>query len=219
MSDERHITVAKTARYYTVGDMENAGEVWFVIHGYAQLAARFLRRFQSLADDTRLMVAPEALNRYYFETAPGVHAPDAGVGGTWMTREEREYEITDYVAYLDTLYQRIKRGLTREPTRVVAVGFSQGAATAARWAARGSASLSDVILVGGFLPPEIDPHAGALHGAALTFLHGRTDPYATADRIRKESDRLTASGLKHAVVEYNGAHEITDDAIQAMLRS
>ncbi|HEX6693325.1 MAG TPA: hypothetical protein VF035_01355, partial [Longimicrobiales bacterium] len=123
---ELHIAVQKTARYAVLGDLADPREVWFVIHGYGQLARRFLRRFTSLVGDGRLIVAPEALNRYYFETSPGVHARDAGIGGTWMTHEDRETEIADYIAYLDQLYHFIIGGAQRVPARVVVLGFSQG---------------------------------------------------------------------------------------------
>ena len=223
--DERHITVAKTARYITLGDGGDGGEggdgdvreVWFVMHGYGQLAPRFMKRFQSMVGEGRLIVAPEALNRYYFETSPGVHAADAGVGATWMTREEREYEIADYVAYLDRLYEAVIGGLRRSPARIAALGFSQGAATAARWVARGQARLTDVMLCGGFLPPEIEPSPHALKGASLALIHGRQDPYASESRIAQESARLRAGGLPHRVTPFEGVHEISDAAINAIL--
>ena len=42
-------------------------EVWFVLHGFGQLSPYFIRHFGVLADGTRLIVAPEALNRFYLE--------------------------------------------------------------------------------------------------------------------------------------------------------
>lgn len=86
MSDavERHLEVARTARYWVIGeDVSNPAEVWFVLHGYKQLACRFLRRFEPLADGTRLLVAAEGLSRFYAEESPGRHGPGAVVGATW----------------------------------------------------------------------------------------------------------------------------------------
>jgi predicted esterase len=217
--EEHHLAVAKTARYMILGDPASAREVWFVIHGYGQLASRFLRRFTTLNSGGRLIVAPEALNRYYFETSPGVHAQDAGIGATWMTREDRETEITDYVAYLETLYEHIIGTLPHPPLRIVALGFSQGAATAARWIARSSSRVTDVMLWGGFLPPEIEPGPNAFRGANLTLVHGSKDPYATPDRIARESQRLMAGGLHNSVVAFDGAHEVTDTALRTLLEA
>ncbi len=205
---EHHIAVRRSARFAVLGDLDDAREVWFVLHGYGQLAARFLPRFEPLIGDGRLIVAPEALNRYYFETSPGVHASDAGIGATWMTREDRETEIDDYVDYLDTLYDHVVGGLQRTPARIVALGFSQGAATAARWIAHRTSRVSDVVLWGGFLPDDVQPAADVFGGAAVTLVHGRADRYASEARIAQASEVMTAAGLAHRVLPFDGGHEV-----------
>ena len=133
---ERHLKVTRTARYWTVGDpgQGDGGEIWFVLHGYKQLARRFLRRFEALATDRRMLVAPEALSRFYVSPEPGRHGPRSVVGATWMTREDRLNEIEDYVAYLDGLAEEL--GAARH--RMTVLGFSQGVATATRWVVRGA---------------------------------------------------------------------------------
>ena len=160
------LTVTKTARYYCIGPTDDAAirEVWFILHGFGQLAATFATYFGDLDDGTRLIVAPEALNRYYLVPANGVPAAERPVGATWMTREDRDHEIADYVNYLDTLHAEIARRVP-SPDRIVVVGFSQGAATAARWAARGTARLDRLVLWGGMLPPGDRSRRGA-SGAA-----------------------------------------------------
>jgi hypothetical protein len=72
------------------------------------LASRFLTRFIPIEREDRLFVAPEARSRYYL-TPPqgGPHAPNTPVGASWMTSEDREHEIEDYVRYLDLLYAEI----------------------------------------------------------------------------------------------------------------
>ncbi|MGH9418647.1 MAG: alpha/beta hydrolase, partial [Thermoanaerobaculia bacterium] len=84
---------------------EALSEVWIVCHGHGQLAARFLSRFVPIERSDRLFVAPEALSRYYLQPPRGgPHAPNAPIGATWMTSEDRDCEIADYVGYLDLLY-------------------------------------------------------------------------------------------------------------------
>jgi flagellar FliL protein len=40
---ENHIDIRKSARYYTLGALnDNTSEVWFILHGYAQLAKDIL---------------------------------------------------------------------------------------------------------------------------------------------------------------------------------
>ena len=91
---ERHIRVARTGRYHTLGEAgANLREVWFVCHGYRQLGRRFLPRFAELDDGTRRIGAPEALSRFYLHDPETGHGKDVPIGATWMTREDRENEI------------------------------------------------------------------------------------------------------------------------------
>ena len=41
--------------------------VWLVLHGYRQLADRFVARFEPVASPERLIMAPEGLNRFYLD--------------------------------------------------------------------------------------------------------------------------------------------------------
>ena len=45
--ETKHITIDRRVRYATLGQPSEAvREVWFVLHGYSQLAPRFLRHRQ-----------------------------------------------------------------------------------------------------------------------------------------------------------------------------
>lgn len=92
-AEEHHLTVERTARYWTLGEAESAEEVWVVLHGYKQLARRFIRRFKPLDNGRRLIVAPEGLSRFYVSPSEGRHGVASVVGATWMTREDRRAEI------------------------------------------------------------------------------------------------------------------------------
>src|SRR5207247_9831140 len=101
---EHHLSVAKTARYFTLGERSGGGRpVWFACHGYGQLAGRFLEKLRVLDDGTRYLVAPEGLSRFYLSESP----TERRVGASWMTREDRLAEIADYVQYLDAVYQHV----------------------------------------------------------------------------------------------------------------
>ena len=104
-----------------------------------------------------MIVAPEALNRFYLSREGGRAGASARVGATWMTREDRLAEIDDYVRYLDDLHREITEGQQRKNVRVTALGFSQGTATAARWLVHGTARIDRLVLWAGLLPPEIEP--------------------------------------------------------------
>ena len=213
---EHHLTVPRTARYLTLGPTDAPAQVWFVLHGYAQLASRFLRQFTPIDDGTRLIVAPEALSRFYLE--PGVHGPEARVGATWMTREDRLSEINDYVAYLDALCVHVQRSLARPASDVRVLGFSQGAATASRWVAMGRSRVDRLYLWGGFLPPDLDLHlaAPALRRAQLTVLLGRGDAYATPERRADLESRLRSNDIPVDVIDYDGGHRVHAGTLQAL---
>jgi predicted esterase len=207
--NEHHLAVRRTARYYTLGTPD-AHDVWIVCHGYAQLARYFLRAFQPLDDGTRYIVAPEALNRYYHETAPGVHTRNARIAATWMTREHREHEIEDYIAYLDTLARHVAG---REPRRITALGFSQGAATVSRWAARGGARIDHVILWASPLAPELDPSPDLLRGARLTIAIGADDEQIPQGEVDRQDERLRSHGMSYELFRYPGGHRIDAAAL------
>ncbi len=114
--NEHHVAVERSARYHTLGKAHgDVSEVWFVLHGYGQLAGEFIRYFADLDDGSRLIVAPEALNRFYTVSVTSAPAAERSVGATWMTREDRERDIADYVAYLERLHATVLGGLGSEP--------------------------------------------------------------------------------------------------------
>ena len=202
---EHHLPVTRTARYWTAGDPD-APSVWVVLHGYKQLARRFLRRFEHLAGPDVLVVAPEALSRFYVSQEPGRHGPESVVGATWMTKEDRLREIDDYVAYLDRLVEALNvgaRGLT-------VVGFSQGVATAARWVVHGAVQPDRLLLWGDSSPPDLDLERArtALRDVETVLVRGDRDRAFDEARVAAEAARLDGAGIVYRVVTYAGGHDI-----------
>lgn len=218
------IKVTRTGRYETLGPEDRTvDELWFVLHGYGQLAATFIRKFDVLADGTRLIVAPEALNRFYLvgvESAPAAERP---VGATWMTREDRENEISDYVGYLDAVAADVRHRLPngdRSP-RIMILGFSQATATAVRWVASGSIAPSNLILWGGFVPPEIDTveRARAISVRPLELVLGSADGFVSPERLAEEERRLRDLHLPYRLTRYEGGHSIQRDVLRDLAGS
>jgi predicted esterase len=211
MLEESHISVTRTARYYTLGgDVHSPSEIWFVCHGYGQLAAYFARHFEPLDDGTRLIVVPEALSRFYFGDPRQAHGPDALVGATWMTREDREREIEDHVRYLDTLFAHIRGRRGRARARVTVLGFSQGVATVCRWLTRGAARVDRLVVWGGKLPPDIFPlpTTSPLRATTLTVVVGASDEYITPLVAAEQEALLQAEKLAYEVCRFDGGHTI-----------
>src|SRR5437667_4129795 len=162
---EHVFSTPRTARCFTLGSPQGATDVWFVCHGYGQLASRFLERFRALEAERRCIVAPEGLSRFYLTESPA----ERRVGASWMTREDRLNEIDDYVRYLDGVYGNV----VPRNARVTALGFSQGTATVCRWAGLGSSRIDRLIVWGGEVPPDLD--LKRLRVPGLTIVYGTRD--------------------------------------------
>jgi predicted esterase len=218
---EHHLPVSRTARYFTLGDLGPATrEVWIVLHGYAQLAARFLRQFAPLADPARVVVAPEGLSRFYLETSlRGSHGDT--VGATWMTREDRLADIADYVHYLDALHGAIFSRVQRGAASLHVLGFSQGTATASRWTAQGAGGVPDrLTLWGGEVPPDLDLAAAAerWRRLRLALVVGDGDEYITPKILARDEERLRAHGIPYDVRRFAGGHIIDPGVLRELAR-
>lgn len=219
---EHHLTVRRTARYCTLGDGAAAvGDVWIVCHGFGQLARPFLEEFRVISRPGRLIVAPEALNRFYLNREGGRGGASARVGATWMTREDRLAEIDDYVGYLDDVHREVV-GATAGGVRVTALGFSQGTATVARWVVHGAARIDRVILWAGLLPPEIDPASAArsrLMSADVHLVRGTADEMVDAGQLRAQREALDGAGVRVSVVEFDGGHRLDSGLLERIASS
>jgi predicted esterase len=218
--EQRHLQVPRSARYAIMGSLESElSEVWIVCHGHGQLARRFLSRFLPLERADRLFVAPEALSRYYLG-APfaGPHPSETPVGASWMTNEDREVEMQDYIGYLDLLYEEIFSVVDRAKVRLWVLGFSQGVATVARWVARGKVDPDRVVLFAGLLPPELDADGAArlARRSPLTIVLGARDSFAKPDLIAAQEARLRELRVPHAMIRFEGGHEITPDVLKVL---
>lgn len=205
----RHIQVTRTARYYTLGGWGDAvDDVWFALHGYRQAARRFARRFTILDAPERLVVVPEALSRFYVDRSPGRHGPEHRVGASWMTREDRDNEIGDYVAYLDSLADEVANAPAAR--RRVVLGFSQGAHTASRWVVLGRADAQELVLWGAGLATDLSPDALAvgLDGVHVTFVRGASDRFRDTREEAAQEALLEKLGVPFTVIIFPGGHEI-----------
>lgn len=215
MMKENHLTVPRTARYFTLGRPGvHLREVWFVCHGYGQLAEYFLRNFEDLDDGSRLIVAPEALSRFYLTGA------FERIGATWMTREDRLNEINDYVNYLDRLYKHIFLEIDPARVSVTALGFSQGTATVCRWISRGTIKIDRLILWAGQIPPELDLQVqkDIFSRVNLTVVLGTNDEYAKPELLAEQKSRLENSGVPFQFLRFEGGHVIDREVLKKLVQ-
>lgn len=198
----RHtLEVPRFARYHRLGTPTAATRALeFVLHGYGQLAGPFLESARARATPQRVLVAPEGLSRYYLRRGTGE------VGASWMTKEERALEIVDTVRYLD----RVAAEVASDELELTLLGFSQGAAAAARWALLGQTVFARVSLLGCPLPPDLElaAHAPRVRALGWTFVLGLEDTTVERGALERDLERLRALGASAELRTFAGGHAL-----------
>lgn len=211
------LSTPRTARCVVRGpeDLSAVRELWIVLHGYAQLAAEIADSIGAIDDGTRLIVAPEALSRFYDAPSLSSHR-DARVGASWMTREERLDEIADYITWLQRAYEHFAARLAPD-VPVTVLGFSQGGTAASRWVAAGSVPATRFICWGAAIAPELDlGPASPLRSARLTLVLGNRDRWIKPEHLAAERARLDVAGVPYSVAEFDGGHRLDDDTLRRL---
>lgn len=211
---EHKLTVPRTARYYTLGTPTgHIRDLWVVCHGYGQLARYFLRHFAVLDDGAALVVAPEALSRFYLDGFSG------RVGATWMTKEDRLSEIEDQTAYLNLLLQHHLDQLPAD-VRVHVLGFSQGGATVCRWLATGNVKCHHLVLWAAAFPEDISFEAGqsAFGAMPVDVVHGTQDAFITPDKLKQQQQLMQHLGIAPQYHTFTGGHTLDADTLLSLAR-
>lgn len=208
---EHHLQVKRTARYFTLGTLnKHTKQIWFVLHGYGQLAQFFIKKFDILNDSQTVIVAPEALSRFYLQGVSG------RVGATWMTKEERAYEIDDYIFYLNQLYDTLLEERNLDDIQINMLGFSQGNATLLRWLNNDHVRYDRVVIWAGFfgngVADVIDP--AKLSNVPTTLVYGTQDEYLVQVDLAKYEADLKASIPHLEVVTFEGKHTIDPEVLK-----
>ncbi len=193
------------ARYFKLGQIqENTEQIWFVCHGYGQLAYYFIRNFKPLDDGRHVVIAPEGLSRFYLEGFSG------RVGATWMTRDNRLMDIDNYTAYLNEIYAKEIPSTIPAHIKINVLGFSQGAATVSRWIMQDQVHFDRLILWAGIFPSDIDLEAGhqKLKKHQIAVVHGTKDPFIDPEQEAMQQKLITALRIDPKRYTFNGAHEI-----------
>ncbi len=215
--------VQRTARYAMIGVApDEAHTIWFVLHGYGQLAARFLRHFVHALPANTCIVAPEGLSRFYLD-APGTDGAHLQrVGATWLTREARELEIRDTMRWLDALYEDVvgasRRARGVMPT-VGVLGFSQGVATAMRWMALSAVAPSQVVVWAGGLAHDVDDLALAakLANATVTLVAGTTDQFVSDETRVTMLANVRLLQPNATLLQFEGGHRLDTETLRTVL--
>ena len=213
----------RTGRYAMAGaEPAAASRIWFALHGYGQLATRFLRPFEGLIPADTCVVAPEGLSRFYLESprADGSHMQR--IGATWLTRESRDTEIEDVRLWLDRVHDEVvgeslrARGVS--PSTAV-LGFSQGVATAMRWVASGHVRPRCFVAWAGGLAHDVaeDDFRARLIGADTVLVAGLRDSFATEEARAKVRADFAQYHAAPREISYDGEHHLDSATLVELL--
>jgi predicted esterase len=215
---EKELSFSFSARYFKLAPTSGASrEIWFVLHGYGQLAQYFLKNFQAVADRGITLIAPEALSRFYLEDVQSrARSGNNRVGATWMTRENRLADIRNYITFLNQVYTT---EVTDQTTPISILGFSQGAATASRWVIDSNIKFNRLILWAGVFPPDMDFKTGkeVLQDKKIVLAYGNKDPFLNDDRFTEMKMLSEKLKITAEVITFEGAHEINQDALMRLV--
>lgn len=196
-----HISVTRTARVISSERTDETKILWICLHGYGELATDFYEKVQVLADERTLVVCPEGLSRFYTRGGSGP------VGASWMTKEAREDEISDYCRYLNSILDLTLKDCS-SISEINILGFSQGAATASRFVASlENYKVDKLILWGAVFPPDMERTAVKEKVRRTYLVAGDNDKYLSSEIIeslKTEFDEF---------ISYNGGHEVIPNVL------
>ena len=195
------LNISKTAKFVTYGNPKTAKTIMFVLHGYGQLADYFIRKFNMLNENDYFVVAPEGLHRFYLKGASG------RVGASWMTKEERQSDIDDYVKYLDLLWASISKKYSFDYK--ILLGFSQGGATASRWHNEGQFKANQFLLWAAVFPDDMNLNfSNKFELSDNYFILGNNDEYITIEKGEQHIIEINKKSIDFQFVKFSGKHTI-----------
>lgn len=212
MSIAKSIVIQRSARYFLSSEPSALQtKLCFVLHGYGQLPQYFIRKFQALNRSDILFVAPEGLHRFYLQGNAG------RVGASWMTKEERLEDIADYNRMLDQIAEEL---LSQNDYQKIAIlGFSQGVATACRWANNTRHKFDSLISWAGAFPPDLDFKAALanLKPRELHLLCGNEDEFISEERLKEHLNFLAEKGIQPQLQRFEGGHDIYKAPLEELM--
>jgi len=201
------------APYYKLGECnEHTKNIWIIFHGYGQLVKDFYEKFSAIDHQKNLLIFPQALSKFYLK---GV---DKNIGASWMTSQERELDIDNYITYLDQIYLQESLG-TNNRIKLNILGFSQGGHTASRWIYRSGLAYDRLILWGSGLAQEINRHIvqSSFNKGQQYFVVGDQDRFIDQSALDAAQKRYASIGFKYELVQYQGIHDIYSEVLKDLL--
>lgn len=212
--EEKSIDFNFSARYFDNGlEIEKTKAIWFVFHGYGQLAFYFIRKFESLKNAGIRVIAPEGLSKFYLDEKT------QRVGANWMTKDDRIRDIKNYQTYFKNVYQEVLSKYKEKNWPITLLGFSQGGATVGRCAALDGIQYNRLILWAGLFPFDMDSETGraTFKDKIIEFVYGTEDPYLNDSRFAEMEKLSKMFGVSPRVTTFKGGHIIDNKTLQKFI--
>ena len=132
-----------------------------------------------------------------------------------MTKYERESEISDYINYLNLLYDFVLEKFDVNNLKINILGFSQGTATVARWCMNETIKYDRLILWAGYfgngIENVIDPEK--LTQKKVVLCYGKEDEFLVKiDTQKYEADIQKV--IPHLQIHtFEGGHTIDEELL------
>jgi predicted esterase len=121
------------------------------------------------------------------------------------------------VNYLNQVYDRC---VPKDFNGIITVlGFSQGAATAARWVIDNHIKFHQLITWCGILPEDMDFDVATeiFKNKKVMVVMGKTDPYLNDEKLKQMTTIHERLKINPAVIEFDGGHEIPPDMLHTFV--
>ena len=213
---KKQISISKTGKYSQIGKCsKKINNVWIVLHGYGMLSEYFVKKFECIIDETTLVIAPEATNRFYLANNY------TRVGASWMTKLDKEQEISDNILFLDKLFSIIKKEIGHNNFKLNKLGFSQGGPTLVRWLMSNKLNTNSLILWGSDIPKDslVIENKSRWNSMNLKIVIGKNDEYINEEKKQEFVGVVKSYGLKYDLIEYKGSHKIIEEELKKIANS
>ena len=213
---KKQISISKTGKYSQIGKCsKKINNVWIVLHGYGMLSEYFVKKFECIINETTLVIAPEATNRFYLRDNY------TRVGASWMTKLDREQEISDNILFLDKLFSIIKKEIGHDNFKLNTLGFSQGGPTLVSWLMSNKLNTNSLILWGSDIPKDslVIENKSRWNSMNLKIVIGKNDEYINEEKKQEFVGVVKSYGLKYELIEYEGSHKIIEEELKKIANS
>jgi predicted esterase len=199
-------SVARTVHIEMRGPLsDQTNHVWIVLHGYGQSAFEFISLFEHMEGSNRCILAPEGLSKFYLKGVEGK------VGSSWMTKQDRASEIEDYLNYLGKVVEYVAEQAPK--AKIFLLGFSQGAATAARfYFSSNPKTMCGLVLWGAVFPSDLNfPCHGIKDNGQVHVVYGTSDPYISPALSK------TFPQINTRLWPFEGGHELPNKVLKMVM--